>query len=172
MSSVTDFFIAEVDKFMSTDKVLVGADENLSWPPGRDPDSHYLKLPLEVNGEQLGQSLFVVAFPQHPTLRFTIGITFTYTVCRLDFHLEAIHLNGLSATSDGLTPIIKGSHYHPWEKNKECVESPDKAFKLHKAVPFTDARQFDASLRWFCGENKILLPPFHEIVPPPKSRLI
>lgn len=171
MASVSDF-IAAVDKFMLLDKRLVGAEENLSWPPGRDPDTFSLKLPLEVNGEQLGQSFIIVAYPQHPSLKFSIGINFEPMVCRLDFWPEDRHSNGLTATSNGLTPLITGPHYHPWEINKEHVESPNKGLKLQKAVPFTEARQFDAALRWFCGKNKILLPPKHTIELPQRSRLI
>jgi len=171
VTSVTAF-IAAVDKFMSLDKRLVGADEIMSWQPGREPDTYFLKLPLEVDGEQMGQSLFVKAYPLHPTQRFSIGIIFEPTICRLDFWLEGIHSNGLTATSEGLSALINGSHYHPWEINKGCVESPNKLFKLQKAVPFTDARQFDSALRWFCGENKILLPPKHTIELPLRTRLI
>jgi len=165
-------FIAAVDLFVNTDKYLIGADDHPSWSTGRDVDTLCLKLPLEVNGEIMGQFLDIQTRPQLASLNFSISLIFQSAICRLDYCLESTHSNPLGSSSEGLTSLINGPHYHSWEANKAYIGSKNKPFKLKRAVPFTNARMFDAALRWFCGENRIVLPPMHTIELPHRSRLI
>jgi len=164
-------FVASVDKFLSVDKQLICAEgEYEPWQHGRDPETDYLKLPLAIDGEQLGQALFVTSHQNHATLRFHIGIIFECTICRLDFHQEAIHPNGFNADIEGLKTWVRGPHYHPWEKNRLYVTG--RKFRLSRAVEYTAAKTFDSSFRWFCAENKIQLPAKLWIELPPRRSLI
>lgn len=165
-------FIDAVDLFLKTDKRLIGADDHPQWSSGRDIDTVCLKLPLEVNGEIIGQTLYIQARSQLPSLNFSIGIVFESCICRLDYCEDTKHLNPIGSASEGLVPLIVGPHYHSWEANRNFLSAGNKAFKLKRAVPFTNARMFDAALRWFCGENRIVLPSKLTIEIPSRSRLI
>jgi hypothetical protein len=113
-----------------------------------------------------------MAYPNHPTLMFRIGIKFLdHMVCRLDFELDGAHANNFSSWDDGLPGLVKGPHWHSWEINRRLIKSIGSAFELHNATPFSISRQFDASLRWYCGERQIEIGR-HEIELPPKEMLI
>lgn len=70
---------------MIMDKILIGGDAPLLWQPARDQEGLCVKLPLEVDGQQSGQSLYVQAFPNYYSLRFSIAILYEPAICRLDF---------------------------------------------------------------------------------------
>lgn len=171
MANTKNEYLAAVDLFLSIDKILLGADSAPVWQPGREVDSLAVKYPLEIQGELLGQYLFVNAYPQHPTERFSIGISYGSCIARLDSHHEVTHGNNLGATQAGLPVLIHGAHFHPWTINKQFVISPSTPYKLKLAKSFA-ALSFDSSLRWFCGEHKIQLPPRHEIELPRRSKLL
>lgn len=168
---MVDDFIAAVDAFLPLQKTLVGAHIRPVWRPGREPGEYKLLLPLEIDGEQRGQQLLLLAYPNNPTLMFKIGIQFLdHVICRLDFELEAVHGNNFSLWGDGLPYIVSGPHWHKWEINRSHVHSTGFPFKLPNAVPYSNSRQFDATLRFYCAERFIEIGK-HEIDLPPRDSL-
>lgn len=168
-----DEFIAAVDKFMPLPKVLVGASGLHQWQQGRDgADEACLKLPIEVGGVQSGQLLHITAFPEHPTLKFRVGIYFGQVLCRLDFDLEAKHGNNLIPRDVVLPSLVTGPHWHSWELNRHLFKSVTSYTRLKCAAPLdAGVRKFDAALRWYCAQRKIQLGQ-HGIVLPGPRRLI
>jgi hypothetical protein len=169
MPGVSDF-VAAVDSFMAAaDKSLVLGPQVPEWRRVRDEDFVRIKLPLEVAGEQLGQHLLIDAYTEHPTLKFCIGIMFPEgVVCRLDYELEAVHGNGFAY---GLPLEVQGPHWHSWELNRLSFKDNGHFLKLPYATTFHDARQFDATLRWYCAQRHIALGA-HGIEFPPRGRLL
>lgn len=173
MVAVSDF-VAAVDAFYPVKKVLVGADIPPSWTQGYGPlNSEYkLLLPIEIDGEQRGQYLMVLAYPNNHTLMFKIGMKFfSHVVCRLDFELEATHANNFRAWGDGLPLMVIGPHWHKWGLNRSMVTSIGFPLQLHNAVPFDASRRFDAVLRNYCADWSIELGQ-HLIELPKKDTLI
>jgi hypothetical protein len=171
--SALDDFIAAVDAFMPLPKRIVGADNTPQWQPGRSPGQLKLLLPIEVDGEQRGQQLFLQAYPNNPTLMFSVGIMFAgRVVCRLDFELEATHGNNLRSWDDELPRFVNGPHWHKWEINRAIIRTQTLEYplRLNNAMPFDAARQFDSTLRIFCAERHIDLG-YHEIDLPPRDSL-
>lgn len=166
-------YIATVDRLMEAEKTLVGFDQP-EWKPGRDQTTLSLKLPIEVGGELPPSTMFFIeANPHSRFMSFAMGLVVMYCVCRLDYGNEASHLNGVGKVRGQLAPIIYGPHYHPWAINKRFVTSLATAFNLGLAEPFdSDARNFDAILRWFCGTNRIVLPHNHRIALPDPFTLL
>jgi hypothetical protein len=68
--------VATIDAFMNAEKRLLGADGPLLWGPGRNINERVLRLPIEVNGELLGQSLAIIGFPRERRLKFRVVIIF------------------------------------------------------------------------------------------------
>jgi hypothetical protein len=170
MASALTEFREAIDAFLVAPKTPQGADQEIEWQPGREFGERRVKLPLEIAGELRG-SLLVLAYPRHPTLKFSIGLIFPPAVCRLDFGSDLKHGNNVIVLGADVPPIVRGPHYHPWSLNREFANSTITYFKLPVAVPVS-IRQFDACLRWFCSENNILLPGQHSIALPPKDQLI
>lgn len=165
-------YVAAVDSFVPLKKRLIGAEIEPEWKTGREINERRLLLPIEVNGEQAGQSLMIMAYPNNPTLMFRIGIKFfDYIVCRLDFELEAIHANNFRAIDEGLPHLIAGPHWHKWGINRRLVMSAGFPIKLHNAVPFDNHPRFDAALRAFCADWNIDLG-HHSIELPPRDSLL
>lgn len=151
-------FVAAVDSFVPLQKTLVGAEMEPDWKRGRELNERKLLLPIEVDGEQRGQSLMVLAYPNNPTLMFKVGIQFLgHVVCRLDFEFEAVHANNFQSVGDGLPRLVVGPHWHKWVINKGYILSSGLPFKLRNAVPFDNHPRFDAALRAFCAEWNIEL---------------
>ena len=163
VSHAVSGFVQAVDAFMAANKVLVLGNSAPQWQQARDNAAKRLKMPLEVNDEQHGQFLLIDSFPNHQSLRFHLAIIFDnpaapadhgQVVCRLDFHHEAIHSNGFGQS---VPELVRGPHWHSWELNRHTIKRIDRHFDLHLAEEFTQARQFDAALRWYCKERNIQL---------------
>jgi hypothetical protein len=165
-------FVAAVDAFMATRKTIVGADTALAWAPARDEGCLCIKLPLEINGEQHGQTLMVQSCPNSPFVpNFNIMAIWSTAVSRLDFDGTS-HGNKVPWIRD-VPAVIHGPHYHPWALNKRFVTNAREHQKLPIAVALPpNIQQFDAALRWFCADNNIDLPRGHRIELPPRTRLI
>lgn len=169
---MVDDFIAAVDAFLPLPKRLVGASGRPIWRAGRDPGSRQLFLPLEIYGEQRGEQLMLLAYPNHPTLKFVLGVKFfEHVVCRLDFDQEAVHGNNCRSWNDDIPTVVRGPHWHKWEINRALIRSTGFPLKLANAVPFNDSRKFDATLRAYCAAREIELGQ-HAIELPPKDSLI
>lgn len=170
MASVSDF-VRAVGAFMDKPKFLV-SNTAPTWSNGREPDALRLKLPIEIDGEQSGQSLVIFAYPEHKTLKFTVGIQFgDHVVCRFDHELEAVHGNNGKNRPMDLPRTVYGPHWHDWELNKCSFSSTSEYFKMPYAQPLSVSRSFDAGLRWYCNERKMKLG-FHEIEFPSRRRLL
>lgn len=85
-----------------------------------------------------------------------IGLLFSERiVCRLDYDPGATHDN---KWRNGLAPQISGPHWHSWEVNREDFRKIGSQLpRLPYAIEFTQARAFDACLRWYCSERNVLL---------------
>lgn len=174
MATVADLTSA-VDRFMSAEKWVVGADQPISsWSDGYSPNERVARFPLEVEGELLsGAHLMVVGFTGASTLKFQLSLCFNAAICRLDYTDET-HTNSLLLPEDGLPHQVTGPHYHSWPINRRFFKSAIAAPQLHNAAPFfLWARTFDSILRWFCEDTRILgLPPNHRIELPRRDRLL
>lgn len=161
-------FIRAVDAFMAAPKSLVGA-KTPQWVQARDDYKYCLKLPIEENDELSGQKLLIQADPTKDDLVFSIGILFLERcVCRVDFDKGDHHFNHWHSS---LPPVAKGSHWHSWELNKNQFRKIGHFKKLHYASEFREAKQFDATLRWYCQERNIELGA-HGIFFPEKGGLL
>ncbi|MBS0566093.1 MAG: hypothetical protein JSS59_01605 [Proteobacteria bacterium] len=161
-------FVAAVDAFMLAQKTLAGVDAPLTWQRARDDDARRVKIPIQVDGEQHDQYLLIDAFPEHESLKFCVAIMFSeYVVCRLDFDLEVVHGNN---HSHELPLLVVGPHWHSWELNRTTIELGHR-FHLPNALEFHEARQFDATLRWYCAQRHIALGA-HKIELPHAERLL
>jgi hypothetical protein len=160
-------FIAEVTQFFAEPKTLAGIGEPVAWQPNRDPAERCIKLPIEVNGAQNGQSLVLVARPARGPMDFSISVIYGVGVCRLDFDETGGHNNGFGPHLGNLPPVVVGSHFHRWNYNARFVEGDLQLLELKNAeeIPNT-IRSFDSCLRWFCDEANIALPHNHHIALP------
>lgn len=158
-----------VDAFMAAPKTLHGTRAP-EWSRARDSYAVRLKLPIELAGELSGQHLLIEAFPDRNPILFTIGLLFNERcVCRVDYDTAATHSNNWAP---GLPPFVQGPHWHSWELNRdELRKRPSQYLRLPYAIEFTQARAFDACLRWYCDTRNITLGP-HGIDYPHKSFLL
>lgn len=171
---VVSDFVAAVDEFFPVPKALIGADSASTWTRGYGQANleYKLLLPIEVEGEQRGQYLMILAYPNNPTMMFKIGMKFfDHIVCRLDFELEATHGNNFRSWGDGLPPVVVGPHWHKWSLNRTLVTSLGFPLQLHNAVPFEESKKFDATLRAYCSDWSINLGR-HAIELPQRDMLI
>lgn len=168
---VSQDLLAMVDTFMAETKTIVGADGPYNWRPGYSAHERATDFPLQVEGEQRGAKLLIVGFPRAKELKFRLSICFNAAICRLDY-TDEYHPNSLHAPA-GLPPFVQGPHYHSWPLNRQFFRGTLTPPDLHLAEPFTNpARTFDAILRWFCADTKIVgLPPDH-LIELPKSDLL
>ncbi|WP_143703979.1 MULTISPECIES: hypothetical protein [Luteimonas] len=168
MGSPGNAFIAAVDEFMAAPKELRGKF-NPRWQAARDSYGLRLKLPIEIDGELPGQTLAIDAYPGRDLLLFNISlIVENRCVCRLDYDLEAIHDNRWASHVPG---AVMGPHWHSWEVNRENFRKLSSyPVRLHHAIPYDEARAFDASLRWYCQERNIDLGA-HSIIFPASDTL-
>ncbi len=168
MSKGSDFIVA-VDAFMAAPKGLLGIQSPV-WQPSRDAYAVRLKLPIEIGGELSGQHLVIDACPNHDPRRFHIGIQFAdRVVCRLDYDPRATHSNDWAPTME---PFVRGPHWHSWELNRQEFKALGvQPKKLKLAVAFTQAREFDACLRWYCNARNIVLGA-HSITYPERGLLL
>lgn len=166
--------MAAIDAFMGSTKIPIGVDVPQIWQPGRELGSgeYISKIPLEVNGEIGDQKLIITSCPNADSLTFSILVTFEPTICRLDFD-HVTHSNSHAIGTDDIEPIIHGPHYHPWDLNRRFFTHATKPIELHNAIPLgSSIHQFDAALRWFCDENKIILKHDHRIELPSRTSLL
>lgn len=146
-------FQQAADKLIADQKLLVGVDDP-EWQPGRDPGSQRLKLPLQVNGEQIGAQLEIKAFPARNQPWFCVGVLFgEMCIDRLDVQ-QTDHAN---PAGFGLRRLVNGPHWHSWELNRHQFSNAKNFKTLHLASEFTETRQFDAALRWYCKQRNIVL---------------
>jgi hypothetical protein len=172
VASPADVAIA-VDGFLATPKSIVGANTPLPWAQGYSPNERVVRYPLEMNGELTGAQLMIVGFPEARILKFRLGILFPGNVCRLDFTDET-HANTSRLPEDNIPAIVSGPHYHSWRINRRFCRGRSLPLRLYNAESFvSEARTFDAILRWFCADNQVQgLPPGHLIELPRPERLL
>jgi hypothetical protein len=127
--------VATIDAFMDAEKRLLGADGPLLWGPGRNINERVLRLPIEVNGELLGQSLAITGFPRERRLKFRIGIIFPPAICRIDYADNERHPNSLARPLDYVPPFVRGPHYHSWRANRRFFSAPTTPIRLRNAEP-------------------------------------
>ena len=160
---------------MESDKIPFGVDMPQNWQPGRElgTDEYTLKIPLEVNGETGDQKLIITSYPNNESLKFAILITFEPAICRIDFDSSDIHTNTYKQEFDGIESVVRGPHFHSWRSNSRFFTASSKPIELHNAekMPLS-IHKFDQALRWFCDQNKIILPHTHRIELPTKTSLI
>ena len=166
-------FVDLVGKVLTATKNLAGIGLPQQWHPNRDPNELSIKIPLEIDGLQVGHKLIAVFEPASHTLKFSILITVNEVcITRLDFDKTGGHTNSLLALQYNIPPIVSGNHFHRWALNKRFVTACGNLERLENAEAIPDSiRTFDAALRWFCDECNIQLPHNHAIELPPR-RLI
>lgn len=165
-----EVFVQEVDKLLSVDKTLVGA-ELAEWQPGRREEfERCIKIPLEIGGEILGPQLVIVAYFE-PDRLFSICIVHHISVCRLDVDWLG-HPNPLPTATETHPSRCPGPHIHGWSANRARIESCTKFQRLNVAHPYEGSTKLMAALRWFCGEHKIIVPhTVHFELPKPEKLL-
>jgi hypothetical protein len=165
-------FLRTIDAFMAAEKHLVGAEAPMVWQPGGNAYEMVIKLPIEVGGEFMGANLQVTGYPRERALKYRLGIIFPPAICRLDYVTDETHSNTRAVATDGIPGLVRGPHYHSWPLNRRFVQRINKTSRLCNAEEFNGPRTFDAGLRWFCGETRIILPPRHQIELPTRTLLI
>ncbi|MGB9428502.1 MAG: hypothetical protein WCC11_01265, partial [Gammaproteobacteria bacterium] len=168
-------FLAAADQFMGERKRIVGATTPQAWREGRiiGDNERILKLPIEVGGEQHPeQTLVIAACPDADNLKFLISLVFRWSIFRLDYEIGRRHVNVNRPQYSNIPYTVIGPHYHPWAENKPSITSISEPFKLPWALPLdVHIRQFDGALRWFCQQTNIEIGN-HQIMLPPKERLL
>lgn len=166
-------FVSYIDAFLAAEKYLVGLGVRQDWRPGRDDGCWRVKYPIEVDGEQRGESLIVDAYPDRTPVEFYILIEFGQVICRVDFEPNGGHTNDIWGPVPDLAPLVSGPHYHAWELNKHYFKSTTRAIELHNAIALPDnLRRFAAVFRWFAAQNNIRLNGPLELDLPPRTRIV
>lgn len=164
-------FVELVDKVLSSTKLLAGIGIPQRWQPNRDPNELSIKIPIEIEGQQVGHKLVAVFEPASHTLKFSILIVVNEVcITRLDFDPTGGHTNSLLAFQYGIPAVVSGKHFHRWSLNRRFVTGVGHLERLENAEDIPqNIRTFDSALRWFCGECNIQLPHNHAIELPPRS---
>ena len=107
-----------VDRLLAQPKELAGTPE---WHRGPRAGQVKWKAPLSLAGEVLSMDLIVVAYPEMPTLTFTIMVTCEdVAISRLDYSDNEEHNNGWYVPARIKRWKIKGPHLHTWQDNSNC----------------------------------------------------
>jgi hypothetical protein len=166
----TGFIADVVDAMLAADKELAGMPQ---WDSGNRDGESRLVWPVLLQGRLVGITLNITAYPADPPLRYTITLNVPPCVWRLDFeHPYKRHKNGLSDGKRLGAYVINGPNFHAWPDNRHLATPAILPKKLECARAFDHAATFNAGLRWFCGETKILLRRDQEIDFPARERLI
>ena len=76
---------------------------------------------------------------------------------------------GVSLTGER---FLKGPNYHAWEMNRHlCKPAHFPELEVAQSLP-GELREFDQTLRWFCGRVGIILPSDHMPELPRRSGLL
>lgn len=167
-------YLAALDSFMAAEKVIQGADQPVMWSEGYSRFERQATFPLEYEGEQQkGVHLLVVSFPNEAALKFRLSLCFHAALSRLDY-TDEYHPNSLRVDEDAVPAVVNGPHYHSWQVNRRFFRSATAAVELRNALPFvSQARTFEAILRWYCEETRIVgLGPGHRIELPRRETLV
>jgi len=164
-------FVKEIDDFVAATKILIGVDDVQTFFPGREGDHEWeAEYPVEVNGEQFGQTLRIVTRPFESSIDWSIVLIMPPAVSRLDF--TAIpHPNPPRAFGETHAGSVAGPHIHRWTPNKRFMTSRKSTNGIPIAELVPQMKDFETHLRWFCKENNISLPHDHRIVLADRPRL-
>lgn len=95
-------FIQYTSAFLAAEKILLGADQVPSWRTVYDSERQRLKLPLEINGEQKGESLIIDACPDDSPPKFReIVICRPWFLGRTTTHGPTIVISSNASTEQG-----------------------------------------------------------------------
>ena len=159
-----DEHIKAVEDFLGDTKTIaLGIESPVQWSHGRQSGEECVKIPLEVDGVQMGHQLVVVFVPGRNV--FSISVVYSSNcVFRLDWDEQGGHTNGFVAHLDGLPAMIGGLHLHRWNHNSRFFDpsKPTQELKHAEELP-RSVRNFDDALRYFCDETNINLPSGHYI---------
>lgn len=171
MASETSYIADYADGLLKADKVLAGAEV---WSDGNRPAERRLKWPVLVEGELVGVSLCITAYPAAPELRFTISLVVPPCIWRLDYDPPfKKHRNSLADGERLGGFVITGPHYHAWTDNQHLAEPATLPKKLDCARKLPrNIQTFHSALRWFCAETNIRIPPERMIDLPAREKLI
>ncbi len=159
-----------VEKYLAAEKELSGIP---NWRAG-NRDGEQRAVWAVLLGDVNAGNLDLTAYPDEPSLRFTITLNLPPCIWRLDYDPDfKMHTN----PPDRVPPLddftIRGPNYHAWDDNKHLVNGSSLPAKLKCARRLKEnIRRFDSALRWFCGETNIKLPVGPLIDLPPRSRLL
>ncbi len=155
---------------MRLNKAAVGGS-TADWRPGRDDQELQIKLPLEIDGEQMGDLLVLTAFPLERG-KISFSLVHGVAVTRLDVTAHENHSNPFDALGSKRPTLIRGPHFHSWELNRRFVDSARGLPRLPMAEPYLGSVKVMHALRWFCGETKITLPHGDSFDLPSSGRLL
>lgn len=159
-----------IDAFLAAKKTLGGTPE---WVVGNRSEERRAVWPVMLNGRSAEATLQATAYPHEGTLRFTIGLEWPDCIWRLDFEpFYKKHSNPLAEiTRLGVEPRLDGPHYHSWADNRHLVKG-GRVDQLPVARSFKRIKKWDAAMRWFCGETKIVMTKAQMLDFPPRDRLL
>lgn len=168
--SSTRSLVETVDALLLADKTLAGEP---SWAKGNRDGDFRLSMPVVIGDEMPGVTLQVTAYPNEPSLRFTITLNLPPCIWRLDFDPDTeVHHNPLDWPAQLGGYRVRGPHFHAWEDSRHLTTAatlPD--LRYARAFP-SNIKTFDSALRWFCGRTKIRLSGQQRITLPPRTVLI
>jgi hypothetical protein len=144
-----------VDRLLAAEKRLQGRP---SWTEG-NPGEMKIRWPLLVGTSVSEAYLFLAAYPNSPSARFTIGFVYRHMIARLDFLPEhEYHDNPLDRLWSLGASRVYGSHYHSWTDNRYLATATAIPRELTCArVLSPQIRRWEQAFRWFCGEVGIVL---------------
>jgi hypothetical protein len=153
-------FVREINEFMDARKELQGACDPQSYVQAREQAVFEVDYPILVNGELRGPLLKVISHPHETPLVWSIVLIYPPAVSRLDYtHLQ--HLNPPCINDESHPASVAAPHIHPWRLNQRFMTSRKTTNPIPIAMPIEEMKDFGWYLRWFCQQNKIVLPHDH-----------
>src|SRR5690349_21497838 len=147
--------IEDAEAFLAAPKEAIG---DASWAEGARPGLLRLEWPLSIEGQSTGGRLIVSAVSIEKEPQFTILLVQGKCLSRLEYDLNASHINPMNGPKGVPRGRINGPHFHALADNRRLVERGLLPRDLKYARPLPhDLRELRACLRWFCELNNIIL---------------
>lgn len=147
----------QVDALLAAEKTLVGEAEFQALEG--DSRKQRWRKPCAINGEVTPLELEIQAYPDCETLKFRAILVWGRAICRLDYASNEAHVNSPNRPRDLEIGPLNDPHFHSWSDNRRFSTRVSLPTNLPNArlIP-ANVRTYDAALRWFCGETRIILP--------------
>ena len=159
-----------IDDFVAAEKTLSGRPD---WEAVGQRGEQRLVWPLAVDGLSTGIDLELNAYPNIRDLRFRVMLRRTRCFARLDFVHDESHVNPRGLPNTYPKGLFAEPHIHHWKDNLQYSTHHQLPDRLPVAMVLpANVRNFDAAVRWFCGEYNISQPANDVIFLPSRTQLL